>query len=748
MANMANSRLLRPQFFHTLVPGFHTHLMWSNTELPRNKKLKMKSPEAEPVSSSDNSCFVALVTASSLRTDKLYLPQHVTSSNGLTRKCRKIRLADGGERSWTLDLSFNKSSDTFYMSRGWRNFCEENGQEPGGFFMFKLVANGETPVLSLGLTESNSDTRYCSQASEKESLSTELSSKDEYTQGESSEDDCSSLDSLMETGKRKYSPKQRSLPTLFVRENGINKPGEIYLLGKDGTKWPTNLLRDNIGRMSLGKGWKEFVKANGVESGFTLKLMWEDTTPVFSLCSADSTSDKEQEEYFKAIKKQSLFIDPSNIDTSSKDEYNKEANMSWERKKRGRDSTPSSLKQFVTLTITPSSVRQCRLGLSKSFTRDNDINKPGMITLLGRDGTKHQTRLVFDKVKGIMLGGDWKAFAEANCLKTGDPFTLKLIWEDATPVLSLCPEECSFDRGQGGCSETNQKKSPPIERNSCGKITKEKDNREDNSEEETRSMKREKNHVRGRDSTSSSQNQFVTLNITPSSFINCSLVLSAQFARENSINKLKMIYLLGRDGRKWLTKVQHDKKGTVSLGKGWKDFAEANNFKSGDSFTMELIWVDGTRMLRLLATESSSLNAYVSTEPGSSDSSSEIQNRLITLTLTPEEVRACKLHLPSEFMKANGINRLGKLTLLGENKLEWSAYLLTRDGTVALGIGWDEFCEANGPYHDLNIVVTGTDLVGTSPDMVFIGMDPLADRIPSSNRMQSPMLKRISNRHP
>lgn len=89
--------------------------------------------------------------------------------------------------------------------------------------------------------------------------------------------------------------------------------------------------------------------------------MWEDTNPVFSLCSADSTSDKEQEEYFKAIKKRSLFIDPSNIDNSSKDKYDKEENMSWERKKRGRDSTPSSLIQFVTLTITPSSVRQCRL---------------------------------------------------------------------------------------------------------------------------------------------------------------------------------------------------------------------------------------------------------------------------------------------------------------------------------------------------------------------------------------------------
>ncbi|XP_013604126.1 PREDICTED: B3 domain-containing protein REM13-like isoform X2 [Brassica oleracea var. oleracea] len=679
---MAKSRLLRPQFFHTLVPGFHTHLMipedffskyieegrsmaaelisdasdkkwrlkmtgrrlgdgWrefavdnnlrfggvllvryegdmvfhvsnlgqncceiqdisppcnkfdktllkkrlhprtqvdrcdedeDGIELPRNKKTEMRSPEAEaePLSSSsDNSCFVALVTASSLRTDKLYLPQHITSSNGLTRKCRKIVLVDGGERSWTLDLSFNKSSDTFCMSRGWRNFCEENGQEPGGFFMFKLVGNRETPVLSLGLTESNNDTRVCSQASERESLSTELSSEDEYIQGESSEDDCSSMESLMETGKKKCSPKRRvtsyasyssylpyykryvtftlrhgyathhhtlSLPALFVRENGINKPGEIHLLGKDGTKWPTSLLVNIRGSMSLGKGWKDFVKANGVESGFTLKLMWEDTTPVFCLCSADSTSDREQEEYFKAIRKQSLFMDPSNIENSSKDEKNKEENMSWERKKRGRGSTPLSLKQFVTLTITP----------------------------------------------------------------------------------------CCF--------------------------------------------------------------------------ITCRLVLPAQFARENSLNKLRMIYLLGRDGRKWLTKIHQDKKGRMSLGKGWKDFVEANNFKSGDSFAMELIWEDGTRMLRLSGAESSSSKAYVSTEAGSSSdsSSSAIQNRSVTLTLTPEEVRACKLHLPSEFMKANGINRLGKITLLGANKMEWSAYLLTRDGTVALGIGWDEFCEANG----------------------------------------------------
>ncbi|KAL0653404.1 hypothetical protein Bca4012_096095 [Brassica carinata] len=104
----------------------------------------------------------------------------------------------------------------------------------------------------------------------------------------------------------------------------------------------------------------------------------------------DSTSDREQEEYFKAIRKQSLFMDPSNIENSSKDEKNKEENMSWERKKRGRGSTPLSLKQFVTLTITPCCFITCRL--------------------------------------------------------SGDSFAMELIWEDGTRMLRLSGAESSSSK--------------------------------------------------------------------------------------------------------------------------------------------------------------------------------------------------------------------------------------------------------------------------------------------------------------
>lgn len=86
------------------------------------------------------------------------LPPDFTISNGFKRKCRKIVLTDERERSWALDLRFNKSSDTFCITRGWRNFCEENGRKEGSLFKFKLIMrNGETPLLSVCPTESISD---------------------------------------------------------------------------------------------------------------------------------------------------------------------------------------------------------------------------------------------------------------------------------------------------------------------------------------------------------------------------------------------------------------------------------------------------------------------------------------------------------------------------------------------------------------------------------------------------------------
>jgi hypothetical protein len=201
---------------------------------------------------------------------------------------------------------------------------------------------------------------------------------------------------------------------------------------------------------------------------------------------------------------------------------------------------------------------------------------------------------------------------------------------------------------------------------------------------------------------------------------------------ENSMNKPGEITVLGKDGAKWLVSLLLERRGRMSLGKGWKDFAKANGLKTGDSITLESVWEGASPVLKLLRIESSSFRgqsefskeshftdassgqetreAEKNREESSSlwelekrtycprkrDSSSDVKNRFLTLTLAPEDVKDGNLHLPCQFMRINGINKPGQITLLGRGGMKWFAYLLSGDGTVVVGNGWKGFCEANG----------------------------------------------------
>ncbi|KAG2331817.1 hypothetical protein Bca52824_002997 [Brassica carinata] len=319
-----------------------------NTVLLGNKKVKKNSPNTEAdSSSSDNSCFVATVTVSNLHEDSLCLPQDFTISNGFKRKCRKIVLTDERERSWALDLRFNKSSDTFYITRESINDGTQ-GDENDPQRCRDSTSPNQNRFVTLTLTN----------------------------------------DSLKSS--RLY------LPLPFLKENGMDKPGMVTLLGKDGTRRLANLLRESSGRMSLGKGLKDFARANGLNMGesFTMELIWENATPVLSLLSTE----------FK------------------------------------------SQNRFVTLTLTQDSFKNSRLGLPLPFMRENGMNEPGTIALLGKDGTKWMTNLLRESQGRMSLGKGWKDFARANGLEIGESFTLESIWEDATPMLSLSSRESKSEK--------------------------------------------------------------------------------------------------------------------------------------------------------------------------------------------------------------------------------------------------------------------------------------------------------------
>ncbi|CAL9233859.1 unnamed protein product [Arabidopsis halleri] len=533
-----------------------------------NKKRKATSnrEKRRDSSSASQNRFVTF-TPEDIRDCKLYLPQDFSSSNGLLRKCREIVVRDERERSWALDLRFNKSSDTFYISRGWRSFCDENGKKAGNVFVFKLVGNRENPVLSFCSTESiKNNKENCMELERKKKR---LKCIDSTSPSQNRFVTLSLTHDNLRRGRQ-------HLPLSFARDNGLDKPGMITLIGKDGTKWEANFLREKTGMMCIGKGWKDFAVANAIEGSesLTLEAVLENGTRLLSLVSIQSTSDRSQQgEFSKDREKELISAEPSSGKKIRKTMNNTDVK---------RDSFPASMNRFVTLTLRHDNLIKCRRYLPLSFTRENGMDKPGKITLVGKDGTKWEANFLREKTGMMCIRKGWKDFAIANGLKSGKSFTLEAILENGTPMLSLVSAESTSDRSQQGeCSKDSEK------------------------------------------------------------------AISAELSRGNKKRKATR----NREERR--------------------------------------------------------------------DSSSAIQNRYLTLTLTPEDVRACKLILPSQFMEANGINKLGKITLLGQNRMKWFAYLLSKNGIVALGSGWKGFCEANGVKTGESFTLEYIDEQDTTPVFKF-----------------------------
>ncbi|KAH0902905.1 hypothetical protein HID58_042408 [Brassica napus] len=94
-----------------------------------------------------NYCFLAEVTASNLKEDKLYLPVGATSSTALHKLCKETILVNKERNSWNVSLQFSESAGKYYITRGWRKFCLDNRCEIGDLFAFNVVGDGKTTPL-------------------------------------------------------------------------------------------------------------------------------------------------------------------------------------------------------------------------------------------------------------------------------------------------------------------------------------------------------------------------------------------------------------------------------------------------------------------------------------------------------------------------------------------------------------------------------------------------------------------------
>ncbi|VVB10781.1 unnamed protein product [Arabis nemorensis] len=236
--------------------------------------------KTEPESLSDSSCFVANISDSNFRDNRLFLPRTFVMSDDLKKGSNEIVLMNG-VKTWTLNLGFSESKGTLYMSCGWRSFCNENELKPGDSVTFKLESNNtKTPVLRFSTAETKSD-----------------STKHRKHRSEGNRKDGEKRLVTLTVTPASLKHCRLYLPQSFISDNKMETAGgkKLTLLDNHGVKWPAKLVmlkgngQTRNEQMHLGLGLREFLEATGVKvnESFTLELDWEDATipPIFKFCS-------------------------------------------------------------------------------------------------------------------------------------------------------------------------------------------------------------------------------------------------------------------------------------------------------------------------------------------------------------------------------------------------------------------------------------------------------------------------------
>ncbi|KFK29758.1 hypothetical protein AALP_AA7G175200 [Arabis alpina] len=397
---------------------------------------------------------------------------------------KAIVIMDEGERTWMLSLRFRESSETFFMIHGWRSFCHENVLKPGDSVMFKLERNNtKTPLLRFFTSESKLViTKDSSKGKRKESgESSHIVSSPSSSLSENRFVTLTVTQSILKDGRL-------CLPRSFTRVNGMENAGakKITVLDKNGVEWPDHVLqapknphffqpllpgfdsylkvpvkfflehiqgrnkRNTVELTSdacektwkvemdgrrLTVGWKEFAGAHDFRVGDIIIFRHEGDF-VFHVTGFGPSCCELQYEHDN-IRDLSM---EQNLKTDSSKGKRKETGESSHSQRVLSPSSSLSENRFVTLTVTSFTLKNCRLYLPRSFTKDNKMEtaRGKKITLMDKNGVEWLVSLLMD-TGNMHFGEGLTNFLNAIGIKASESFVLELVWEDTTtPMLKFC----------------------------------------------------------------------------------------------------------------------------------------------------------------------------------------------------------------------------------------------------------------------------------------------------------------------
>ncbi|ESQ34300.1 hypothetical protein EUTSA_v10009500mg, partial [Eutrema salsugineum] len=265
------------------------------------------------------------------------------------------------------------------------------------------------------------------------------------------------------------------------------------------------------------------------------------------------------------------------------------------------------------------------------------------------------------KMDGLKFTDGWEDFAVAHDLRIGDIIIFRHEGDMVFHVTALGPSCCEIQYTSSTSNETDG--NGDDQTNHIGNRTRVK-------------RKRVKKNRRKKAESSSSDHSHFEAKVSASSLEMDRLYLPRIFARSNGLDKMsgEKILLLNEEGRSWNLNLKYNEAGMHTfIRPGWRRFCAQNGMKQGH-YTFKLVQKSGPPVIRLCR----------ALHRAKTDQESSLHH-------------SC-YYLPQGFTRLNGINKPGKITLLGEDGVKKVVDLLQnkRTGTMRIGKGWREFCDAHG----------------------------------------------------
>ncbi|KAJ9559380.1 hypothetical protein OSB04_013994 [Centaurea solstitialis] len=662
----------------------------------------------------DDRCFVSKITPYYIKSTRLAsVPMKFARSNGLTtkRKRGQVIIKDENGRKWPASLDNNNKMQMRISVC--RDFKVKNHLKVGDRCKFELVKSGEVLVFdfyNIGKKLIKNSTRVKENNSTIKKVTRSTSNdhrRKEYFVPKEEPSLCEEEDDQQRpyfVGKLKSSSFTLSilyLPMEFSKKNGLFYNGEIILNnGKDDRSWIVELKNHKDKYCYIGRGWKDFCVANGLEEGDRFKLQIIDSIgekPITRL--AGKRHHRQPEPTFSPTRTIVFVVSITTIIATANHNHRPKTTVvvvtnpivtttatikttaNHQRHHHHRCNhhllhKPSSPLQTITAAATNHRFRHTLVTVLTSIpTSFLPKLKVGSCSkaILRRDDHKWPV----DIAGGVLSGDGWKKCLNENGVQKFDFMVFKKHQENMVfDFLVFDPSTC-------------EKHYPNPSSEMDGS---------DHSESESEN---EDNHRLGDDRCFMSK-------ITPYYIKSTTLAsVPRDFARSNGLTTKRtrgQVIIKDEKGRKWPAAFYKSKmKMRIRLSVS-PEFKVKNQLKIGDSCKFELVksgeivvfnfYNIGKKPIKDYSRVKKEINSIVKKATRSTSNN----HPYYTSTLRPYSFRKSTLYLQLEFAKKNGLFYDGEIILgNGKDDKSWTVELKNlKNKYCYIGRGWKDFRVANG----------------------------------------------------